>query len=164
MNTSYERQTEDKATNIWLTPPEIIQALGPFDLDPCFMDKRPWETAKHYYTEKENGLIQPWFGDVWCNPPYGEETKFWLEKCAQYKNVIALVYARTETIMFFDYVWENIKGIFFLKGRQRFYTPEGEKGGSAGAPSVLLTYNESMAERLKNCNLDGKFIKLNRGE
>lgn len=29
----------------WLTPPEILLALGPFDLDPCAPIVRPWETA-----------------------------------------------------------------------------------------------------------------------
>jgi len=29
----------------WLTPPDIIKALGPFDLDPCAPIVRPWPTA-----------------------------------------------------------------------------------------------------------------------
>ena len=33
----------------WLTPPEIIRALGPFDLDPCAPVNRPWDTANDHY-------------------------------------------------------------------------------------------------------------------
>ena len=33
-----------------LTPPWLIQSVGPFDLDPCAPIKRPWPTAKHHYT------------------------------------------------------------------------------------------------------------------
>ena len=29
----------------WLTPPNILRALGAFDLDPCAPEKRPWEMA-----------------------------------------------------------------------------------------------------------------------
>lgn len=46
-------------TDEWLTPPEIIRKLGPFDLDPCSPVKRPWETAKNHYTEENNGLSLP---------------------------------------------------------------------------------------------------------
>lgn len=50
----------------WLTPPEIIKALGPFDLDPCAPVNRPWETAAKHYTVLDNGLTKPWHGRVWC--------------------------------------------------------------------------------------------------
>lgn len=55
----------------WLTPPEIIKALGQFDLDPCAPVVRPWDTAERHYSIKDNGLMLPWSGRVWCNPPYG---------------------------------------------------------------------------------------------
>ncbi|MFB5758983.1 DNA N-6-adenine-methyltransferase [Paenibacillus medicaginis] len=58
----------------WLTPPEIIKGLGEFDLDPCVPINRPWDTAKNHYTIEDNGLKKKWFGKVWMNPPYGEET------------------------------------------------------------------------------------------
>lgn len=32
-------------TDEWLTPPEILGELGPFDLDPCAPLTRPWGTA-----------------------------------------------------------------------------------------------------------------------
>jgi hypothetical protein len=38
------------ATDDWLTPPDIIAALGPFDLDPCSPETRPWDTAAKHYT------------------------------------------------------------------------------------------------------------------
>ncbi len=43
-------------TNEWLTPPEIIAALGPFDLDPCAPASQPWPTATKVYTEADDGL------------------------------------------------------------------------------------------------------------
>ena len=48
----------------WLTPPEILKALGSFDLDPCAPIARPWETAAAHYTAEDDGLRKPWAGRV----------------------------------------------------------------------------------------------------
>lgn len=32
-------------TDRWLTPPDLVEALGPFDLDPCCEPWMPWRTA-----------------------------------------------------------------------------------------------------------------------
>ena len=86
----------------WLTPPWILQKLGKFDLDPCAPKLRPWDTARHHYTIYDNGLLKQWEGRVWCNPPYGNQTEKWLSKCAGWGNAIVLIFARTETKMFFN--------------------------------------------------------------
>ncbi len=146
----------------WLTPPDIIKALGAFDLDPCApeADIRPWNTANIHYTKSMNGLIQPWAGRVWCNPPYGKETFKWLDKLALHGNGIALIFARTETIGFHEQIWNKADGIFFFKGRLKFYHVTGRQGGTANAPSCLIAYGNNNIEALKNCNLKGKFIDL----
>ena len=72
-------------TDIWLTPPEVLSALGPFDLDPCAApDPKPWNTAKKMYTLPQNGLVLPWAGRVFLNPPYGPQTKTWMELMAKH--------------------------------------------------------------------------------
>jgi len=72
MNTSFEMVVKGKGE--WLAPPEIIRALGDFDLDSCAPMIRPWDMANTHYTGKDDGLSKPWFGRTWCNPPYGIET------------------------------------------------------------------------------------------
>ena len=62
-------------TDSWITPPELIERLGPFDLDPCECIPQPWSCAERSYTEEDNGLMQPWDGLVWCNPPYGKQAR-----------------------------------------------------------------------------------------
>ena len=42
--------------NEWLTPIEIINALGEFDLDPCSPIVRKWDTAKKHIDQIEDGL------------------------------------------------------------------------------------------------------------
>jgi hypothetical protein len=161
MNVTFETKFKNKAgKDEWLTPPEITQQLGPFDLDPCSPINRPWDTAKKHYTELDNGLILPWEGKVWCNPPYGDQTHIWLKKCAEHNNTIALIFARTETKMFFEYVWNKASALLFIKGRIKFYHVSGIQAQAAGAPSVLIAYGNQNAEILKNCTIKGKFIKL----
>lgn len=158
MNVSHE--IGPNTTDVWLTPPTIIESLGIFDLDPCSPIVRPWNTALHHYTEEDNGLIKPWFGRVWCNPPYSNIEE-WLKKCAEYGNVTALVFARTETKAFHNWVWPSADSIFFFEKRLRFYKITGEQGGSAGAPSVLISYNEANSEAIAKSNLLGKHIPVN---
>jgi hypothetical protein len=145
----------------WLTPPEVIHALGEFDLDPCAPVIRPWSTAKQHYTIEDDGLLCPWQGRVFCNPPYGPQTIEWMAKLASHRNGIALTFARTETKMFFQHVWNRANALLFLKGRLYFYDVHGNKAkANAGAPSVLIAYGEYNVEALKNCGIDGKFVLL----
>lgn len=98
MNVSFERSEQKDE---WLTPPHVLEQLGVFDLDPCSPVNRPWDTAKYHMTINDDGMSKKWEGRVFCNPPYGTQTKHWLDKCAEHGNCIALVFARTETKMFF---------------------------------------------------------------
>ena len=160
MNVTFEGKTET-GKDEWLTPPSIIKSLGDFDLDPCSPINRPWETANNHYTVKDNGLVLDWKGRVWCNPPYGNQASFWLDKCAHHGNAIALTFARTETRMFFNSIWNKATAILFIKGRLKFYHVNGKQGNSAGAPSVLIAYGNKNAEILKNCDIKGKFLWVN---
>jgi hypothetical protein len=94
----------------WLTPPEIILALGAFDLDPCAPITRPWPVAKQHYTIADDGLRMPWHGRVWCNPPYGRAVDDWLARLAEHGRGTALTFARTETA-FFCRVWQRASAI-----------------------------------------------------
>jgi DNA N-6-adenine-methyltransferase (Dam) len=106
----------------WLTPPEIIAALGPFELDPCAPLDRPWPTAATHYTICDDGLKQPWRGFCFVNPPYGSTTRIWLDKLASHPGGgIALVFARTETEAFVSQVWERASSLLFLFGRLHFH-------------------------------------------
>jgi hypothetical protein len=156
-------EVRNVGTTTWLTPPYILKALGEFDLDPCTPLDRPWDTAKHHYTIEDDGLIQPWFGRVWCNPPYGREMNAFLEKMAtQDPGGIVLIFARTETKAFFDYVWDRAHAILFIKGRLKFYRPDGTEGDTAGSPSVLVAYGEQEVEVLRNCGIEGRLVELKK--
>lgn len=125
----------------WLTPPEILAALGPFDLDPCAPIERPWPTAGQHYTVLDNGLSQPWHGRVWCNPPFGREAVKWLRRVAAHGNGIALIPARTETAMFYECVWGAADAVLFIEGRPHFHYVDGRRAPfNSGAPICLVAY------------------------
>lgn len=145
----------------WLTPPHVLEALGEFDLDPCAPINRPWDTSKSHYTVNDDGLNQKWSGRVWCNPPYGMIAGKWLEKLAKHGRGTALIFARTETKMFFKWVWPKASAVLFLEGRLHFHYVDGTRAkANSGAPSALISYGNSDAEILKKCGLRGKFIPL----
>ena len=142
----------------WLTPPWILEKLGPFDLDPCAPVNRPWDTAKHHYTIEDDGLSQPWSGRVWCNPPYGPDFPMWLNHLADHGRGTALIFARTETTGFFEAVWQRCTALLFLKGRLFFHHVDGTRAAhNSGAPSVLVAYGEDDARVLSRCGIEGAF-------
>lgn len=149
----------------WLTPPEIIKALGAFDLDPCAPadERRPWDMATTHYSAEQNGLSLPWHGRVWCNPPYGLEAARWLEKLAAHGNGIALIFARTETAMFFDHVWEKADALLFIRGRLHFHHVDGRRAAAnSGAPSVLVAYGQNNVQALRESGIAGIVVDLER--
>lgn len=166
-NLSQHERTPDGKEE-WLTDPKILKALGPFDLDPCAPISRPWDMASRHYTIADNGLLQPWSGRVWLNPPYGTKTGVFMRLMAQHNNGIALVYSRTETKFFFSSIWPVATAIFFFEGRLVFYNADGtpcrdKKTGriaGAGGPSCLVAYGEENARILKSSGLSGKFIPI----
>lgn len=90
------------------TPQVIIDAtlacLGEIDLDPCSNSQlSPNIPAARHFTADNDGLMMPWGGRVYMNPPYGREIDDWVAKlCLEYERgdvteAIALVPARTDT-------------------------------------------------------------------
>jgi hypothetical protein len=148
----------------WFTPRKIFDALGlEFDLDPCSPGKDivPWVSAKKHYTKKDDGLVQPWEGNVWMNPPYGSDTPKWMKKLAEHGEGIALVFARTGTRWFHDYV-PSASAICFPKGRLKFINRDDAEAYAngdidpkegAGADSVLIAYGYHNARALYRSGL-----------
>jgi hypothetical protein len=106
----------------WITPRWLINALGPFDLDPCAADPRPWDCARENYTN--HGLERPWHGRVWLNPPFDRyEVGRWIRRLAAHGTGTALLHARTEC-EWFEPIWQHATGILFLSDRLHFHYPD----------------------------------------
>lgn len=155
-------QSASGGADEWLTPPDLIASLGPFDLDPCSPIDRPWDTAAKHYTIADDGLRREWSGRVWMNPPYAHAAK-WLARLADHGTGTALVFARTETRLWFDHVWPHASGLLFLRGRLHFHYVNGRRAhANSGAPSVLVAYGPADAAVLASKPLPGHYVDLER--
>lgn len=143
-------------TNEWLTPRWITDRLGEFDLDPCAADPRPWDIGRVNYTER--GLSRPWFGRVFCNPPYGRHAGVWMQQFLGHGVGVALIMARTETAWFGE-VWAAAHSIFFLTGRVRFLrSGDFVETGPAGAPSCLVAASMADTEVIRSAGFSGHLV------
>jgi hypothetical protein len=158
-------QSARSQTDTWFSPPALLEALGgwqSFDLDPCSHAERPWPTARQHYTQEDNGLLLPWFGRVWLNPPYSIAliTRF-LGRLAEHDRGTALIFARTETDPFHRFVWEAASGLLFLRGRLNFHRVDGSRAeANGGAPSVLIAYGAEDCDILAAAPIAGAFVPL----
>ena len=144
----------------WHTPPEVFDKLDlEFDIDVASpVGGVDWIPANKYYTEQDDGLSQNWEGTVWMNPPYGKYTAKWLDKFIQHGNGIALVFSRTDTKWFHNYV-NKADAVLFIKGRLFFYKSGIKTKHSAGNGSILIACGEKAVNALEQSGL-GWFIKL----
>lgn len=155
-------------THDWITPREIIEALGgseSFDLDPCQSPTQPWPCARFGIVQPRDGLAEDWGAGtrVYLNPPYSVHASAWLAKLARHAagggSGTALIFARTETEMFFDHVWGVADAILFLEGRLHFHYPDGRRAdANAGGPSCLIAYGERDAVALASSGLPGALV------
>lgn len=166
MNSTFETGGDGgtATTHDWLTPPEILQALGTFDMDPCASQFQPWRTATTQFTIEDDGLARDWVGRVWCNPPYGPHAEKFLKRMADHGNGIALIFARTETKTFQEHCWARADGMLFMAGRIKFRLPGGGVSGPAGAPSVLIAYGKENLRALRASGIRGYVVALDNTE
>lgn len=149
----------------WYTPPHIIEAaravLGTIDLDPasCVEANRIVQ-ATRIYTRDDNGLEQPWHGNVWLNPPYGrgiieafvERLLEWNRRLVSWQDCYwgahCLTNACTDTAWWQALAQEST--VCFLRGRVRFWGPM-EHGNSPtqGQTVFLLTENMEVVRRFR---------------
>lgn len=127
-------------TDMWATPQDFFDALDAefhFTLDACAVKENAKCAA--YYTPEQNGLDQPWTGQVWCNPPYGRNVGQRVKKAHDTASgggcVVMLLPARTDTRWFHDYIYGKTE-VRFIKGRLKF----GGCQNAAPFPSMVVIF------------------------
>jgi DNA N-6-adenine-methyltransferase (Dam) len=144
-------------TQTWITPKWILDALGPFDLDPCAADPRPWDCADYNWTK--NGLARPWHNRVWLNPPFNRyEVGQWIGRLAEHGCGTALLHARTEA-EWFEPVWRYANSILFLADRIYFHYPDGRRAeANSGAPACLCSFGPDDLAMLAGSGIKGYLV------
>ena len=134
------------ATDMWATPQDFFDRLNVvfrFNVDVCALP----DNAKcgEYFTPDMDGLVQPWQGVCWMNPPYGREIGKWVEKAYRSAKetgatVVCLLPARVDTRWWHDYC---AKGeIHFVKGRLKF----GGAKDSAPFPNAVVVFRPTLSD------------------
>jgi hypothetical protein len=140
-----------------ITPRWILDATGPFDLDPAAADPRPWDCAAINWTTR--GLDREWFGFVYLNPPFDRyEVGTWIARLARHGSGICLLHARTEAA-WFEPVWQHAAAVLFLADRIKFCRPDGsEQPHNSGAPPILVAFGDEALHRLRRCGIGGALV------
>ena len=126
--------------NEWYTPAIYIEAarevMGSIDLDPASSElANRIVKAEKYYTKEENGLMYPWYGNVWLNPPYGRTNKYtsslqqrFIEKLVRedIEQAILLLLGNACFRKYFEPLWEYL--LCFNQGDIAFFREDGENG------------------------------------
>lgn len=127
---------KNKYSDDWWTPLEVVQSLGPFDLDPCGNKSHP--TAEVIY--EDSGLEKEWSGRVWMNPPYSKVAT-WVDKFIKHRHGVALLFARTDT-KWCQNLLEQADHVFLVRGRVSFLKSGVKQKGNGGAPSALFYFGD----------------------
>ena len=153
----------DPENNEYATPPEIwrplSRAVGGFDLDAA-SGAESTPIAPNRYTIDDDGLTQPWFGDVWLNPPWstngnGSAKDEWLRKVTNEINrddvdrIIVVLPVDTSTHWFHDYVLDANAVCFVGPGRIAF--EGGDRNPSFSLSIVVFgAVNDELADALNS--------------
>ncbi len=143
---------DNGTTDDHYTPPFIFEALGvEFDMDVCApAGGVPWIPAKQSLSVIEDGLITPWNGLVWCNPPYSKITP-WAHKLLAYGNGIALLPVGKS--LWFDMLWNKADGIITLPSSLRFMRSQGRPPAGIMTSTMLFAFGSSNRVVLESSGL-----------
>jgi hypothetical protein len=125
-------------SDAWYTPAWVFDGLGlTFDLDVAApAESLPWLPAKRRYTVADDGLLQPWFGTVWCNPPYSAPTA-WCRRWAQHEAGCLLIRADVSTSGPFAAL-SAATSLYVPAKRLQFVNGHGGETGAVNFSTVLL--------------------------
>jgi hypothetical protein len=131
-----------KETDQYWTPASLFDALGlEFDLDPACPQHGPVNVpTRHWYSEKQNGLAQPWYGLVWMNPPYSNTTP-WVDKFIEHGNGLALLPMAKSA--WFNRLWQCADGMIPMPTNHKF------EQGSIRYHTMLFALGETATNALR---------------
>lgn len=157
----------DSTGNEWWTPSIYIESvrrvLGGIDLDPASCpEANAIVKAAKFYSESDNGLIQPWHGRVFMNPPYSANKDFAEKMLDEYtaRNVaeaIVLLGAHAIETKWFASYWDYT--LCFTGHRIKFNTPTGPAVAGNIAGSVFIHLGKDGHKFAKEFNKHGYVVR-----
>jgi DNA N-6-adenine-methyltransferase Dam len=136
------------------TPEHIWRKLGVIDLDPCAAEETRIGLVNYAIERDEDGLILPWSGFVFCNPPFSQK-EIWARKIADHGNGILILPERGSAPWFGPLAKQA--GAYWVMG-QKINFVGGPSSNNLG--SVLFPFGAEAVFRLMNSGLPGHFVEV----
>lgn len=146
-----------KSSDEWYTPDTLVAALGTFDLDPSTSLQRGRQLAQRFYTIEDDGLVAPWFGRVWLNPPFSD-IRPWVERMREHNNGIMLCFSRTDANWFVD-LTRFCGGVFLIQRRLQFWRPEQNKNQRCPLGVVLFPFGPKNMLAIQESGIPGVLLR-----
>src|SRR5208282_6911393 len=70
-----------------------------------------------------NGLLEPWSGRVWCNPPFSQMSA-WANRFALHPDGVMICPLRMR-VRWAQALFDHADGILFLRDQVRWISPDG---------------------------------------
>ena len=116
----------------YLTPPSfldlVVQVMGGIDLDPASNRASQVPADRSCYVGEEDGLLAPWHGRIFANPPYGSKIPLWCARIHQVMRqlktadqLIGLLPARMDTSWCQRNILESADAWLLWSGRITFW-------------------------------------------
>ena len=143
----------------WYTPSHIIESarvvLGAIDLDPASNPiAQERVRATQFFTKHDNGLLHPWHGRIFCNPPYSYPLirqfveKLVAEHAAGNVSAAILLTNSQTSAAWFNEASLVASRVCLPTGRIRFHRPNGELGPSPKQGQAIFFFG-SDADRFE---------------
>jgi hypothetical protein len=134
----------------WYTPAWVFDGMDfTFDLDVAAPDGGiPWVTAQRSLSESDDGLTTPWFGWVWCNPPYSAPTQ-WCRKWATHQPGGAILLRADLSTSGPHAAVQAASSIYVPPKRLQFVSGAGAPSGAVNFSTVILGRGAPMDDALQ---------------
>ena len=136
------------------TPKWVYESLGYFDIDPCAGAKTTIANTNYRICKGSDGLNLPWFGFVWCNPPFSQKA-IWANKMIEHGNGILILPERGSAPWFGPLAQKS--GTYFVMGKKINFLG-GPSSNNLG--SVLFLFGKEAVARIKQSGLPGHFVTV----
>jgi hypothetical protein len=136
------------------TPEWIWSQLGPISLDPCAGAETAIAKVNWSIERGENGLKRPWFGFVFCNPPFSQK-EAWASKMIAHDNGILLLPERGSAPWFGELA--VAAGKYWVMGKKINF-----EGGSSSnnVGTVFFLFGPEAAKRVLDSDLPGHLARV----
>jgi phage N-6-adenine-methyltransferase len=152
----HHHRTTGTGNNEWYTPAKYVEAaravLGTINLDPASSEiANRTVRAERFYTTEDDGLAQPWHGNVWMNPPYAQPLiAHFMAKLVDeaekgtIRQAIALTHNHTDTA-WFQSTAPAADAVCFTRGRIAFLNPDSSIGASPTQGQAFFYFGPNTA-------------------